>query len=166
MRYLTLIRHAKSSWKDSSLPDIRRPLSRRGKRDGPAMGARLARGGFQADLILSSPATRARATAKLIAAEVAYPAEEIAIDERIYEASLEDLIDIVAGIENGVRSVILVGHNPGLNELVDFVSPDLLGNLPTCGIVRFGFELTPWSDVLETEPKETEFDSPREAGLR
>jgi phosphohistidine phosphatase len=166
MRYLTLIRHAKSSWKDPSLSDIDRPLNKRGRRDAPEMAARLARGGFEADLILCSPATRALATAEIFAAEIAYPFEDVAIDRRIYAADLEDIVEVITEIDAGIGSAVLIGHNPSLGEVVDTISPYLVGHLPTCGIVRFGFDSVPWSGVFDTEPSEAEFDSPRIAGLR
>jgi phosphohistidine phosphatase len=166
MRYLTLIRHAKSSWKDASLTDIDRPLNKRGRRDAPQMGERLARGGFEADVVICSPAARALATAELIAAEIAYPADELVIDDRIYEAGRYELMEVITDISDGFASAVVVGHNPGMSEVVDEIYPNLVGNLPTCGIVRFGFEGVSWSRVFLHVPTEVEYDSPRKAGLR
>jgi phosphohistidine phosphatase len=166
MRHLTLIRHAKSSWGDTSLPDRLRPLNRRGKRDAPRMGERLARGGFEADVLLCSPATRALATAEIIAPEIGYPLDEILVEGRLYGAGLHELIDVVADLDDSHASAILIGHNPGMSELVDMISPNLAGSLPTCGIVQFEFSEDSWARVLDAEPAEASFDSPRIAGLR
>ena len=165
MRHLTVIRHAKSSWNDSSLPDMLRPLNGRGKRDAPMMGARLARGGFEADVLLSSPATRALATAEIIAQEISYPIKEILVEDRLYGAGLGELMEIVADLDDAHTSAILVGHNPGVSEFVDSISPHLAGSLPTCGIVRFRFNGSSWAHVLDTEPIEAEFDFPRKTDL-
>ena len=75
MKILTIVRHAKSSWSDTSLSDARRPLNRRGKRDAPMMGERIHRHGIRPSLIVSSPATRAWSTAKIIAEAINYPRE-------------------------------------------------------------------------------------------
>ena len=161
MKHLTIIRHAKSSWKDESLPDVLRPLNKRGKRDAPMMGERLARRGLEAGVLISSPAPRALATAEVIAGAIGYPPEEIRVDDELYGANLFALLDIVQGLDGGVDSVILLGHNPGLAELVDYFSPRLIGNLPTCGIVELAFDVEAWRDVGEAEPTSAYVDYPK-----
>lgn len=161
MKHLTIIRHAKSSWKNEALPDVLRPLNKRGKRDAPMMGERLARRGLEASVLISSPATRALATAEVIADAIGYPPEEIRVDDDLYGANLFALLDIVQGLDGAVDSVILLGHNPGLAELVDYFSPRLIGNLPTCGIVELAFDVVAWRDVGEAEPVSAYVDYPK-----
>ena len=84
MKTLFLIRHAKSSWDDTALPDKDRPLNDRGKRDAPKMGKRLAKRDVKPDLILSSPAKRALTTAEIIAKKLDYKLKDIVVDDRLY----------------------------------------------------------------------------------
>ncbi len=92
MKTLFLVRHAKSSRDDPTLPDKERPLNDRGMRDAPRMGERLAKQGAQPDLILSSPAVRALATAELIAKRLDYKVKDIVVDQRLYAAAPDDLL--------------------------------------------------------------------------
>ena len=92
MKILTLIRHAKSSWKDSNLSDRQRPLNKRGERDAPVMGKRIAEHGIRPSLIICSPAARARSTAKIIAREISYPIEFLQREDGLYLASLDDFL--------------------------------------------------------------------------
>jgi phosphohistidine phosphatase len=93
MKTLFLIRHAKSSWGDTALPDKDRPLDDRGKRDAPKMGKRLAKRDVKPDLILSSPAMRALATAEIIAKKLDYKLEDILVDDRLYASEADDLLN-------------------------------------------------------------------------
>ncbi|MDE0250203.1 MAG: histidine phosphatase family protein, partial [Gammaproteobacteria bacterium] len=93
-RSLTLVRHAKSSWADAGLTDFERPLNRRGLRDAPMMGQRLARAGYQADAIISSPAVRAATTADLIAEEIGFHRSLILRKHSVYAAGLATLLEV------------------------------------------------------------------------
>jgi len=150
MKTLTLVRHAKSSWKDTRLRDIDRPLSKRGERDAPRMGKRIAAAGIRPSLIISSPAVRAWTTAKLVAAEMAYPLEFLQREDELYLASLDDLLSVVAAQETGFNNLMLVGHNPGLTDFANFLSPGLTSNLPTAGVVSVQFDRDDW--VLRNRP--------------
>ena len=154
MKILTLVRHAKSSWKDTTLTDRQRPLNSRGERDAPEMGRRIADHGIRPSLILSSPAVRAWTTAKSIAAAMGYPAEFLQREETLYLASLDDLLDIVTAQDNGFNSLMIVGHNPGLTEFANFLVPGLTDNLPTAGVVSVQIDREDWSlyGQPETEP--------------
>src|SRR5207302_4503921 len=95
MKTLFLIRHAKSSWNDTALPDKDRPLSDRGRRDAPKMGKRLAKRDVKPDLILSSPARRALTTAEIIAKKLDYKLKEIVADDRLYASAVHDLLNVI-----------------------------------------------------------------------
>jgi len=123
MKILTLVRHAKSDWKDASLSDRQRPLNRRGKRDAPEMGRRIARHGIRPSLIITSPAVRAWKTAKIIAREIGYPTEFLQREDALYLASLNDLLDAVVAQDNGFNSLMVVGHNPGMTDFANFLVP-------------------------------------------
>ena len=164
MKILILVRHAKSSWKDTSLPDHLRPLNKRGKRDGPAMGERLARRGVDADLVISSPTVRAMMTAKAFAREIGYPSAEIVADERLYEADASDLLEVIQELDDALECVLLFGHNPGLTDLANDLANDLavdVANIPTCGIVELQFDTNTWTHIGELDPIQVDFDYPK-----
>ncbi len=146
MKTLYLGRHAKSSWKNMELADIDRPLNKRGKRDAPFIGKLLADKGIKPDLIISSPAKRVAATAKVIASEINYPAEEIIFDENIYEATGRGLLEIISGTEEKYNSIMLFGHNPGLTVLQNNLSDHFIDNIPTCGVVALEFKSS-WNEI-------------------
>jgi phosphohistidine phosphatase len=161
MKSLTLIRHAKSSWKDVYLLDVDRPLNKRGKRDAPVMGRRLAERESTPDLLISSPATRALVTAQVIAEEIGYPLEDIVVDERIYGAGVTELLRVVRGLDDALDHVMCFGHNPGLTDFVNYLSPDTIGNVPTCGVLEFTFDIDTWVRVGHVEPTHIHFDYPK-----
>lgn len=145
MKTLTIVRHAKSSWKDSGLPDKKRPLNSRGKRDAPEMGRRIQEHGIRPSLIVSSPATRAWTTAKVIAQAINYPREFLQKEDRLYLASLDEILDIVIAQDNGFNNLMVVGHNPGLTDFANFLVPGLTNNLPTAGVVSVKIDQDDWS---------------------
>ena len=161
MKNLILIRHAKSSWKNAYLLDIDRPLNKRGKRDAPVMGKRLAERESRPDLMISSPATRALVTAKVIAKEIEYPLEEIVVDRRIYGAGVTEWLQVIQGFDDALNYVMCLGHNPGLTDLVNYFSPCYIDNVPTCGIVELTFDTETWASVGHIEPTQVYFDYPK-----
>jgi phosphohistidine phosphatase len=144
MKTLLLVRHAKASRDDPSLDDRDRPLTERGPLDAPTMGKRLAKRGVKLDVLLASPAARARATAELIADELGYKRSRVAFDERIYDAEPESLLEIACGLDDALSTVMLVGHNPGFSEMAQIFT-DEIGDLPTCGIAELRFSVAHWA---------------------
>jgi phosphohistidine phosphatase len=151
MKTLTLVRHAKSSWKDTNLSDRKRPLNKRGERDAPIMGRRIVEHGIRPSLIVSSPATRAWSTAKIIATEISYPVEFLQREDSLYLASLDEILDVVVAQDNGFNHLMVVGHNPGMTDFANFLSPGLTNNLPTAGVVSVQIEQDDWN--LYERPK-------------
>ena len=151
MKILTLVRHAKSSWSDSNLSDRQRPLNKRGKNDAPVMGRRIVEHGIRPSLIVCSPAKRAWSTAKLIAREISYPMEFLQREDVLYLASLDDFLDVLVAQDKGFNSIMVVGHNPGMTEFANFLSPGLTQNLPTAGVVCVQIDQDHWN--LYERPK-------------
>ena len=153
MKILTLVRHAKSSWKDTSLTDRDRPLNKRGKRDAPEMGRRIAAAGIRPSLIVSSPATRAWTTAKVIANEIGYPREFLQRDNALYLGSVNGILDVIASQDVGFNSLMLVGHNPGFTDLANYLVPGLTNNVPTAGVISIQLDTDEWTlyDKPDTE---------------
>ena len=147
MKTLFIVRHAKSSWKDSSLSDFDRPLNKRGIRDVPDMGDRLKAQHILPDLMISSPANRALTAAKGIAEQIGYSLANIVEDDALYHASSRDIIQLIANTENKHESLMIFGHNPGFTYLINDLSDFYLDNLPTTGICGIQFQLDNWTDV-------------------
>jgi len=115
MPTLLLLRHAKSSWEDPTLEDFERPLSKRGARAAPLIGARLAREKLKPELVLCSPAVRTRATLALVVPELVGAAPEIVYEDALYLATAADLVERLRRLEPRWLRVMIVGHNPGLH---------------------------------------------------
>lgn len=113
-RQLLLLRHAKSSWDDVSLADFDRPLSPRGQKAAPRMGAEIARRGWLPDLALVSPAARTRQTFALTSAQWPHPLPPADHVQRLYEASAEVILTQARETPGSVDCLLVVGHNPGL----------------------------------------------------
>ncbi len=159
MKKLTIIRHAKSNWDNTSLSDFERPLNKRGERDAPFMGKKLYENGVRAEVIFSSPAKRAKTTAKLFAKELGL-SKKIVYDEKIYEASGATLYEIIKNFDDKYQSIMLFGHNPGLNTLLDFLV-DVYDNIPTCGVIEIEFACQIWSQVSAQNSKLLSFTYPK-----
>ena len=161
MKELYIIRHAKSSWSNPELNDFDRGLKKRGKEDIAFMAKWLKNRVKNPDIILSSPAKRAKKTLKAIKKEFRVNEKDILFDERIYEASLDDLLDVLTSIENSKNIVFLIGHNPSLNELSEFLSGIYIANIPTSGIVGIEFDIDRWRDILSKKGKMILFEYPK-----
>lgn len=159
MKKLYIIRHAKSSWEDTALDDFERPLNKRGKADAPFMGSKLHEKKVMPDIILSSPAARAKTTAEIIAHKVKY-SKEIVFNEDIYEATESTLHKIVTKIADKNSTLFLLGHNPSLNELAEYYI-HFNENIPTCGVVEIEFDCDSWSEISAKNAKLLSFDFPK-----
>ena len=161
MKTLTILRHAKSSWKDSSLSDHDRPLNKRGEGDAPVMGARIQQAGIRPSLILCSPAVRAWTTAKLIAQEISYPNEFLQRDERLYLAGMQRIIDLLCEQDLGFNSIMIVGHNPGFTDFANYLVPGLTNNIPTCGVVSVIIDTDDWNLKTDKNAELVTYDYPK-----
>ena len=161
MKTLVIVRHAKSSWDEGGLSDHQRPLSKRGLRDAPVMGARLAEWGPPVDRVISSSAVRALTTAELITHEMGLPWDEIQIEDALYHATEEDMIDLINEQDDYLDGLMLFGHNPGMTYLVNDLSNLDLDNLPTCGVVVLQFEVESWSEIGDEIAVTAEHDYPK-----
>ena len=115
-RQLLLLRHAKSSWDDPSAADFDRPLSPRGQKTAPRVGAEIERRGWLPDLALVSPAVRTRQTWNLVCARWPRPLPQVAAAEELYGATPQDLLGAAQGTPKTVGTLLMLGHNPGLEE--------------------------------------------------
>ena len=144
-RTLLLLRHAKSSWKDESLSDHERPLNKRGQAAAPRMGRLIRDQGMVPDRILSSTAERARATAEAVAEVCGYQGEITPLRD-LYLAAPSAYVDVARAVEGDPASLLLVGHNPGINSLVR----ELTGSdevMPTAALARIELPISRWSEL-------------------
>lgn len=159
MKKLYLIRHAKSSWKNLDIDDFERPLNKRGEKNAPFMGEILKNQDVIPDLIISSPALRAKTTAKIIAKKIKYR-KKVTYEKKIYEASSSDLLQILHSIDDTNKIVFLVGHNPSLNDLAEYFV-EFYNNIPTCGVVEIVFNTKKWSKIVQENAQLLSFDYPK-----
>jgi phosphohistidine phosphatase len=146
MKTLLVLRHAKSSWNDTALDDHERPLNKRGRWDGPRMGELVREHRLTPDIIISSDAVRARRTAEAVA-EAARFAGEIVLDPRLYSASPPGILAVLRTVpETNAGTVMIVGHNPGLEELVAQLTGEQ-EDLPTAALAQIGLPIDRWRDL-------------------
>ena len=163
MKTLYVIRHAKSSWDDTALPDFDRKLNERGKRDAPRMGKRLKEKEIYPDLVISSPAKRAISTAKRVTGALGYPKKNIKTDHQLYHANEDKILTVINSINDKHDTVFLFGHNPGLTDFVNTIMEIEVNidNVPTCGIVAIKFRADSWKDISWASGKLIFFDYPK-----
>ena len=160
MRTLYLLRHAKSSWKDDSLRDFDRPLKGRGREAAEQIGQVLARENLAATLVISSPAVRARETTQLVLKSAGVTTDP-RFDERIYEADVPALLEVVSSIPDSAATAMLVGHNPGFENLLSFLTGDDR-HMPTCALARIDFAAASWREISEASGRLESFITPKD----
>jgi phosphohistidine phosphatase len=147
MKTLLLLRHAKSSWGDAALKDFDRPLARRGLGDAPRMGRALSERGPAPDLVISSPAARARQTVELFLESSGYDLAP-RFDGSIYDASAGELMQLVRELPDSAGCVLLVGHNPGFEYLASRLAASQV-TMPTAALACIELPVEKWEDVEE-----------------
>jgi phosphohistidine phosphatase len=172
MLTLSLLRHAKSSWDEPALDDYDRPLAKRGKKAAPEIGAALAAMGLRPDLVLCSGAVRARETLDLVLSKLGGPAPEIVYDEALYMATPAGLLARlrkVAARADAPRHVMLVGHNPGLEELALMLVGSggaddrarMAEKFPTAALAVIAFNTESWAKVRPGAGRLEHFITPK-----
>jgi phosphohistidine phosphatase len=145
MKSVLVLRHAKSSWKYPDKTDHERPLNKRGKRDAPLMGRLLKKERLVPDVIISSTAMRARATAEAIAKASGYKGD-ITFNRSLYASGPQAYIDVLHDLSDEYVRVLIIGHNPGLQELVEMLTGEI-HLMPTCSLAHVKFRVDKWSDI-------------------
>lgn len=161
---LYLVRHAKSSWDDPSLDDRQRPLNKRGQRNAPDMGGRLKSQGFLPEHIISSPANRAHTTARIIAGELGIDPGAVEIEDDLYFKGVRGMLKTIERADDRYASLMLVGHNPTMTELLNRLSGAGIYNMPTCAIAIIGFPMDSWGLVQSIDGELVGYDYPKGDG--
>jgi phosphohistidine phosphatase len=146
MKTIFVVRHAKSSWDISDIPDIKRPLLEKGKKRTKKVIDYLLDNSILVDYIISSHALRALDTAKILAHALKYQ-DDIKIDSHLYYADGDSIINQFFDLSDRYQSVMIVGHNPALTDFVNHYLDKPIDNLPTSGIVSISFDTEHWDKV-------------------
>jgi phosphohistidine phosphatase len=147
MKTLLLLRHAKSSWKKSDMPDHERPLNKRGKKEAPKVGAYLKDNGLVPDLILTSTARRAHATADAVAEASGFEGE-VELYQDLYMSDTASYLDILRCMPDNANRVLVVGHNPDVEDLITLLT-ELKEHMTTAALAVITLPITRWEELNE-----------------
>jgi phosphohistidine phosphatase len=152
MKHILLLRHAKSSWEDSSLDDFDRPLAKRGKKDAPIMGAFVKKTGYLPEQIYSSTAKRARQTTALFCKQAEIEDQAITWTDDFYYGSAFDYLEAIQNSPDDSDCIMLVGHNPKMEETASLLCSDnnsYTARMPTAALVCLEHPAVKWSQIRE-----------------
>ena len=151
MKTLLIMRHAKSSRKDLDLQDHDRPLNKRGRHDAPLMGKLLRAQKISLDLIISSTTMRAKTTANLFATAFKYKGETI-LERLVYSAMPKEVLNILSKCSNKYNSILLVGHNPTVEEVIEMLTASSGITMATCALAHLTLTIDSWAEINRKQP--------------
>lgn len=146
MKKLYIVRHAKSSWKEE-VDDYDRGLKKRGKLNSPFMAGKLISRGAKIDHILSSSAKRTKKTTSLMNEVLGLDTTSISYKKELYLASPKTIINQIQNTDSSVNELMVVAHNPGVTQVVNFLAKEHFENIPTAGIACILFDIDSWSEI-------------------
>ncbi len=149
MKFIYLIRHAKSSWNIPNLDDFNRPLNKRGIENAKLMGKKLTELNCNPDYIISSSAIRTAETSAILSKATGYNFNKLVFTNALYETNLNEMIQIINKLPNHTKEVILISHNPTITKLSNYLTDDYIDHIPTCGIVKIELEIENWQHIIE-----------------
>jgi len=158
---LHIVRHAKSSWDYIDISDIDRPLKLKGIQNSYEMARRIKIRNTLPDLIITSPANRAIHTAIIFARVFEFPLNKIIIEEKLYGAEEDFIMDMVRNTDNSISSLMIIGHNPELTDFANIFVKDTIENIGTTGIVSIVFDADDWKEVNQNKLVSEHFDYPK-----
>lgn len=161
MKTIILVRHAKSDWSHEGLSDEERPLNERGKKDAPEMAKRLAKKGLKIDAFVSSPAKRAKKTARYFAEEFGVAKDDVKIENSLYGAGPQQFAQVVASLKEDLNTVALFSHNPGITDYANSLTNVHTDNIPTCGVFAVQADAKTWMQFGAAEKSFLFFDYPK-----
>ena len=144
---LFIVRHGKSSWDSQGISDVDRPLKERGVRNSYEMADKLKSEGMTPDIIFSSPACRAFHTAVIFMRVLNLTEDRFFVKTGFYLADTKDILHVISQTGNEINKLMIFGHNPGFTDLVNFLSPLNIANVPTAGVVALNFGTTEWKNI-------------------
>jgi phosphohistidine phosphatase len=148
-KHIILIRHAQAEGIQSGLKDIERRLTSEGSKDAMRMGKLLFEGNIIPDLILSSSAERTIETTRYICEQLDFDFDNVAFEEDLYESSVRLLVKSIEKINSEHKCVFLIAHNPSISYLAEYLTGEVIGNLPPCGVVNLSSEIDSWKEISQ-----------------
>ena len=161
MKRVIIVRHAKSSWDDASLPDFERPLNERGKHDAPMMAKRLRDRKVDIDAFITSPAKRAKRTATLFAKEYNIDKDDVILVDALYHAAPEEFYKAIEKAPNKAKTIALFSHNPGITDFVNTLTTTRVDDMPTCAVFAVKAPIENWSEFRQAAREFWFFDFPK-----
>jgi phosphohistidine phosphatase len=162
MKTLLVVRHAKSE-QGLLLNDFDRPLNDRGKRDAPIMAQKIIACGAKPQLIVSSPAKRAKKTAEYFFKELKLPENSFILKSELYHAQPQVFFDVIAQLDDTANDVAIFSHNPGITYFVNMLTVTRLDNMPTCAVFAVKTNITRWKDFAKATKEFWFFEYPIKA---
>lgn len=161
MRTIYIVRHAKSSWDNAAITDFDRQLNERGKDDAPKMAKRLIKRKARIDAFVTSPAKRAKSTARLFCDEFECDREKIIQVESLYHASPDTFYSVISGLDDRYKHIAVFSHNPGITEFVNTLCDVKTNDMPTCAVFAVETDAKKWSEFSISKKKFLFFDYPK-----
>ena len=161
MKYLLLVRHAKSTWDDFSIKDFDRPLNDRGKKDAPMMAKRLLKKDIKIDAFISSPAKRARKTAEAFVKEYKSEKNEVIFFEELYMAGQSSFETVIKNTADSYNTIAVFSHNEGITHFANTLTDKKTDNIPTCGVFAVKIKSKHWKDFVDAKKEFWFFDYPK-----
>lgn len=161
MKTLLVIRHAKSSWKDPALTDLQRPLKKRGSHNAVEMAERLGQRQVTVEQVFCSPANRALQTVEHMAPILGIPGGQVEIASDLYTFDYAELMRYLRMLPDSYTDVALVGHNPAITDLVNFLTLEAIRNIPTCGVALLEMDIAEWRDLKAGVARLVHYDFPK-----
>ncbi len=159
MKTLLLARHAKSDWNQPGYSDFDRPLNPRGEMDAPVIASRLQKN-YTVEQIISSDAARALATAthykNVLTADV-----NILQEHLLYNADRSDIAEVISSVSNSLSTVMIVGHNPGMTDMVNYLVGNSITNMSTCSVAVITFLVNDWCEIKSSSGDLIAFEYPK-----
>lgn len=164
MKQILIIRHAKSSWAEIGQRDFDRPLNQRGLHDVPDMAKRLLKRNIMVDMFISSAANRALTTARLMMEEMKMSDKKLIVTPELYHAPPSVILSTIQQCDDGLNTIALVCHNPGITLFANMIQGLSIDNVPTCGVLALNTEIKEWKKVLIENMVFDFFDYPKRMG--
>lgn len=161
MKRVIIVRHAKSSWDDASIPDFERPLNERGRHDAPEMAKRLVDKKVDIDAFISSPAKRAKKTASLFAKEFGQSKEDLVLVDALYHAAPEQFYEAIENAPVKAKTIAIFSHNPGITEFVNSLTETRVDDMPTCAVYAVKADIKDWTEFRQAKREFWFFDFPK-----
>jgi phosphohistidine phosphatase len=162
MKILHLVRHSKAEISANNSKDFYRALATNGMIDAARMARNLAETGAKPSIIIASPAERTTRTAEIFADQLKFDSEKVLYDEDLYDGRLQEYLAVINNIRTDSEEALLVGHNPNISYIVEYLSGAEIGDIPTSGIVTIRFNDLEWAEITKKSGTLISFVSPNQ----